>query len=115
FITDTPEEIKRKIGNAFCPEGEIKYNPILDWAKYLIFYEKDSKLEIERDEKFGGDMTYTSYEDLETDYADKKLHPMDLKNAVSVWLIEKLKPAREYFEDPKRKKALEEIEKLTKK
>ncbi|MDO8570505.1 MAG: tyrosine--tRNA ligase [Candidatus Daviesbacteria bacterium] len=115
FVTDSPEEIKRKIGNAFCPEGEIKYNPILDWAKYLIFYEKDSKLEIKRDEKFGGDITYTSYEDLEKDYAEKKLHPMDLKNAVAEWLIQKLEPARKYFEDPKRKKALEEIERLTKK
>ncbi|MDO8638990.1 MAG: tyrosine--tRNA ligase [Candidatus Daviesbacteria bacterium] len=113
FITDTPEEIKRKVGNAFCPEGEIKYNPILDWAKYLIFYNLDDKLEIKRDEKFGGDITYSSYEDLKKDYAEKKLHPMDLKNAVSEWLIKKLEPARKYFEDPKRKKALEEIEKLT--
>lgn len=115
FITDSPSEIKRKVGNAFCPEGEVKYNPILDWAKYLIFYNRDSELEIKRDEKFGGDIKYSSYEDLEKDYADKKLHPMDLKNAVAEWLIKKLEPARKYFEDPKRKKALEEIERLTKK
>lgn len=115
FITDSPSEIKRKVGNAFCPEGEVKYNPILDWAKYLIFYNLDSELEIKRDEKFGGDITYYSYEELEKDYSEKKLHPMDLKNAVAEWLIKKLEPARIYFEDPKRKKALEEIEKLTKK
>ncbi len=29
------------------------------------------------------------------------------------WLIEKLEPARKYFEDPQRKAALEEIESLT--
>ncbi|MBU1031930.1 tyrosine--tRNA ligase, partial [Patescibacteria group bacterium] len=80
---------------------------------YLIFYEENSKLEIKRDSKFGGDITYTNYADLEKDYADKKLHPMDLKNAVAEWLIAKLEPARKYFEDPKRKSALEEIEKLT--
>lgn len=115
YMTDSPSEIKQKINNAYCPEGDIEFNPILDWAKYLIFYEKDSKLEIKRDEKFGGDIIYTSYEDLEEDYAEKKLHPMDLKNTVAEWLIEKLEPARKYFEDPKRKKALEEIERLTKK
>ncbi|MBU1032267.1 tyrosine--tRNA ligase, partial [Patescibacteria group bacterium] len=80
FITDSPEDIKRKVSNAFCPEGEVDYNPILDWSKYLIFYEENSKLEIKRDSKFGGDITYTNYADLEKDYADKKLHPMDLKN-----------------------------------
>lgn len=115
FITDSPSEIKRKVGNAFCPEGEVKYNPILDWVKYLIFYEKGSTLEIKRDEKFGGDVTYNSYEDLEKDYEDKKLHPMDLKTAVTEWLIKRLEPARIYFEDPERKAALEEMERLTKK
>lgn len=115
FIHDSPEEIRRKVNNAFAPEGEIKYNPILDWSKYLVFAEDDSKLEIKRPEKFGGDITYTSYEDLEKDYADKKLHPMDLKAAVAEWLIVKLEPARKYFEDPKRKAALEEIQQLTQK
>ena len=100
YMTDTPSEIKKKINSAYCPEREVEFNPILDWAKYLIFYDKDSKLEIKRDEKFGGNIAYSSYEDLEKDYADKKLHPQDLKNAVAEWLIEKLAPARKYFEDP---------------
>jgi len=116
FITDNPEEIKRKVGNAFCPEGEIEFNPILDWTKHLIFYPSASQgpaLQVQRDSKWGGDVTYTSYEGLEKDYAEKKLHPMDLKTAVAEWLIAKLEPAREYFKDPKRKAALEEIEKLT--
>lgn len=111
FIHDSPEEIKRKITQAFAPEGEVKYNPILDWTKYLIFYEAGSKLEVKRPDKFGGNITYCSYEDLEKDYAGKKLHPMDLKVAVTEWLIATLEPARIYFEDPKRKQALEEVEK----
>ena len=41
------------------------------------------------------------------------IHPMDLKNAVGQWLIKTLEPARKYFEDPKRKQALEEIQSLT--
>ncbi len=113
YIHDSTDEIKRKVNNAFCPEGEVEFNPILDWCKHLIFYNKGSKLTISRKPEHGGDVTYTSYEDLEKDYADKKLHPMDLKEAVAEWLIKKLEPARKYFEDPKRRKALEEIERLT--
>ncbi len=113
FITDSPEEITRKVNGAYCPEGVIEYNPILDWCKYLVFFDPSSSLTIKRDEKFGGDVSYSSYLELEKDYADKKLHPMDLKQSVAQWLIKKLEPARKYFEDPKRKEALEEIEKLT--
>lgn len=112
FITDSPEEIKRKVNNAYCPEGVVEFNPILDWTKHLIFYNPTS-LTISRPEKWGGDITYSSYEELEKDYAEKKLHPQDLKMAVAEWLMKKLEPARKYFEDPERKAALEEIEKLT--
>lgn len=115
FITDSPDDIKRKVNNAYAPEGELELNPILDWAKYLIFANDGSVLKITRPEKWGGDLEYSSYEQLEKDYAEKKLHPQDLKMAVADWLINKLEPARKYFEDPKRKQALEEITKLTQK
>lgn len=112
-IHDSPEEIRKKINAAYAMEGDTMFNPILNWTKYLIFYNEGSSLTIKRDPKWGGDVTYNSYSDLEKDYLEKKLHPMDLKNAVSEWLIKKLEPARKYFEDPKRKAALEEIERLT--
>lgn len=115
FIHDSEDTIKRKINSAYAPEGVVEFNPILDWVKNLIFYESNTTFIIKRDQKWGGDLTYNSYPDLEKDYAEKKLHPQDLKAAVAEWLIEKLAPARIYFEDPKRKKALEEIEQLTKK
>lgn len=112
-IHDSPEQIKIAINQAFAPEGIVEGNPILNWTKYLVFYSPDSKLEIKRPEKFGGDVTYISYDNLEKDYAEKKLHPQDLKIAVAEWLINKLEPARIYFENPERKAALEEIERLT--
>ena len=112
-VHDTPEDIKLKINQAYAPEGIIENNPILNWVKYLVFYEDNSSLSIVRPEKFGGDITYSSYSELEKDYLEKKLHPMDLKTAVSEWLIQKLEPARRYFEEPKRKAALEELQELT--
>lgn len=112
FIHDSPDEIRRKIKQAFCLEGEIEFNPILDWTKFLIFRNESIKLEIKRDEKFGGNITYFSYDELEKDFKDKKLHPMDLKNAVSEELIKLLEPARKHFEQPHVKKMLEELEEL---
>jgi len=113
FIDDSPEDIRRKVNNAFAPEGLVQFNPMLDWCKNLIFFDEGSKLVIERPEKWGGNMEFNSYEALESAYASKELHPQDLKAAVAEWLIVKLEPARKYFEDPKRKAALEEIERFS--
>ncbi|NCO84658.1 MAG: tyrosine--tRNA ligase [Candidatus Huberarchaeum crystalense] len=112
FIHDSPEDIRIKIKEAFCPEGETEFNPLLDWVKYLIFKDKDSKLQIKRPEKFGGNKIYTSYSDLETDFAQKNLHPLDLKLAVAEKIIEILEPAREHFKKPKVKAMLDELEKM---
>ncbi len=114
FISDSKEDIERKIMGAYCPEGVTEFNPVLDWIKYLVFY-NPTEFTVKRDDKWGGDLVYKNYEDLEKDYLNKNLHPQDLKSAVALWLIEKLEPARKYFEDPKRKEALEEIERLTNK
>jgi tyrosyl-tRNA synthetase len=112
FIHDSEEEIRKKIKNAFCPEGEIDFNPILDWAKHLIFRDEKSELFVERLEKFGGNITYNSYKDLEKDFREKKLHPMDLKNAVAEKIIEILEPARKHFEKPRVREMLEELESM---
>jgi tyrosyl-tRNA synthetase len=112
FITDSPEEIEKKINNAFCPEGEVKFNPILDWAKNLLFRNDNFKLKVERPEKFGGNITFKSYEELENIFSQKKLHPMDLKKAISREIIKLLEPARKHFEQPKIKKMKEEMDKL---
>ncbi|MEK6830864.1 MAG: tyrosine--tRNA ligase [Nanoarchaeota archaeon] len=113
FIHDSPEEIKRKVNMAFCMEKEISYNPILDWCNHLIF-PISNKLQIKRDKKFGGNVSYNNYGSLEKDFKEGKLHPMDLKNAVENSLIKILEPARKHFSAGKPKKYLEELEKLIK-
>lgn len=100
FIYDEPEEIKAKIRTAFAPPREVKYNPILDYCKYILFREYKSII-IERPPKYGGTIEYFSYKDLEKDYAEGKIHPLDLKNAVAEYLIKILEPARKYFKNNK--------------
>jgi tyrosyl-tRNA synthetase len=112
YMTDSEDDIRKKIKNAFCPEGEIEFNPILDWAKYLVFINNTSKLIVKRAEKFGGDVAYNSYFALEEDFAAKKLHPMDLKQAIADKLVEILTPAMQHFNDPHKKKMKEEMENL---
>ncbi len=41
FMTDSFEDIKRKINKAYCPEGVIEDNPILEYYKYIIFESLD--------------------------------------------------------------------------
>jgi len=97
FIYDTPEEIKQKVSRAFCPEKTVEYNPILETCKYVVFREKPT-FAIERPAKFGGNIEFHNFQELATAYANGKLHPADLKNAVANELAGILAPVRKYFE-----------------
>jgi tyrosyl-tRNA synthetase len=113
FIHDTPDEIREKIKKAYGPPKETEFNPLLNWVKTLVFWgEETGEFKIERAEKFGGNVTYTKYADVVADYASEKLFPLDLKNALTGWLIEKLAPARAHFEKPEHKEALEKMKML---
>ena len=95
-IIDSDEEIKRKIKKAYCPEGIEKENPILEITKLIIFPQV-SRLNITRKEEFGGNLTYEHYSDLKEDFISKKLHPMDLKAAVSSELTKIIGKIREAY------------------
>ncbi len=101
---DSLKELKEKIGKGYCPEGIVEGNPILEYFRYIIFRNIKS-LKIERPSKFGGDIEFGSYAELEKLFVNKKIHPMDLKNSCAVELDKLIKPTREYFE--KNKKAAE--------
>jgi tyrosyl-tRNA synthetase len=34
---DTAEDVKRKIKKAFCPPEVVEKNPIMDYAKHIVF------------------------------------------------------------------------------
>ena len=112
FITEEPESIRNKLKKAFCPEKEIKFNPVLDWAKSLIFQNEKSELNVERPEKFGGDISFNTYHALEQSFEKGELHPADLKSAVASSIVEILEPVREHFKKPKLEAMMEEMENL---
>ncbi len=110
FIHDSPDEIREKINKAYAPPKEVEFNPLINWVETLVFFgEKEGNFKISRPEKFGGEIIYTKIDKLIEDYKKGDLFPLDLKNGLADWLIEKLKPAREYFERPEAKKGLEKM------
>jgi tyrosyl-tRNA synthetase len=84
-IRDSSSEIKKKISKTYCVSGEM--NPVLEIAKILIFPFFEN-VDVKRDEKFGGDICYDSYKNLEKDFMSKKLHPADLKKVIGEKLAE---------------------------
>ncbi|MGC8479653.1 MAG: tyrosine--tRNA ligase [Candidatus Micrarchaeia archaeon] len=107
-ILANESEIRSIISKGWCPEGIIEENPILGLCKYIIMPTLN-EIKIERPAKYGGDVSYTSYISLENDFHSKKLHPVDLKNAVSSDLIKIMEPITRAFS-----KRREEIESLFK-
>ena len=104
FIHDTREEIREKLQKAWCPERLIEMNPILEIAKHVIFHQNPT-FTIQRPSKFGGAVTFGSYQELEKAYGEGKLHPQDLKLSVAEELAVILEPVRRHFESNMEAKA----------
>ncbi len=104
-VHEDAKSIEEKVKKAYCPPGSAENNPILDVFRFFIFAKKD-RIVIERPEKFGGNMEFKSYAELEAAYKNG-LHPMDLKGACAKYLAEYLKLVRDHFEkNPEVLKAL---------
>jgi tyrosyl-tRNA synthetase len=109
---DKAEDVQKKIKKAFCEEGNIVDNGLLAFIKNVWFPLKSLNgnkptFTAIRSEKFGGNMVFDSYEALEKDFADKKVHPGDLKAGVIAAINELLDPVRKAWEDPESQKLLE--------
>ena len=94
FIHNSDDEIRNKIKKAWCEEANIENNPLLEISKNVIFHEF-KEMKVERPEKFGGNVDYVDYNSLELDFAQKKLHPTDLKHTVGNYLVKIVSPIRD--------------------
>ncbi|KAJ7714095.1 tyrosine tRNA ligase [Mycena metata] len=136
---DAPEVVRKKIKAAFCEEGNVAENGILAFVKTVLIPVSELRLEnarkggslleptgdlkpfatddapegtvftIERDEKFGGSTHYASYDDLKNDFAEKKLHPLDLKTAVTNAINRLLDPIRKAFAEDEEAQQIEKL------
>ena len=100
FVHDSKQEILRKINSAYCPAKVVEGNAPVEYARYIIF-RKTKSLKISRPDKFGGNIEFASYQELEKAFKEGSLHPADLKRGVGESLDEIISPIREHFEkDP---------------
>jgi tyrosyl-tRNA synthetase len=96
-LTDNPDAVAEKLDGAYCPQGEVTGNGVLEYLEYLVFPildERGEDFEIERPEQYGGDLTYESYDELEADFVSEELHPQDLKNAAGEYISVAIDPVR---------------------
>ena len=97
-LTDSPDAVAEKINGAYCPMGEVEDNGVLEYVRYLVFPvldERDEAFVVDRPEKFGGDLVYEGYDELEADFVSEDLHPADLKGAAATAISEIIDPVRE--------------------
>jgi len=101
-------EENAKIKDAYCEAGVVEDNGVLAFIKTVIMTIKQDKKQsfvIERPEKFGGNISFKTYSELEKAFKAKKVHPLDLKGALSKEINKLLEPIR------KQSKVLNELAK----
>ena len=96
FMEDSIEDVNRKIKKAFCPPQVVEGNPCLIYLQMLVFPFNGS-FEVLRKESNGGDIKFSSYEELEAAYKDGSLHPGDLKPSLAAAINAMIEPVRNHF------------------
>jgi tyrosyl-tRNA synthetase len=95
-VTDEEVTVTKKMNKAYCIEGDVKENPVLDIVQYILF-PRLKVFTVERPEKFGGTVSFPNFEALQKAFASKQLHPGDLKQATAKELVLLLKPMQKFF------------------
>ncbi|MBT4446140.1 tyrosine--tRNA ligase [archaeon] len=82
-LLDGSKKVLKKLRKADCVEGVVEGNGVLAFLKHVVFTvleDAGEKFVIERPEKYGGDLSFGTYVEVESAFAKKELHPLDLKN-----------------------------------
>ncbi len=106
-MEDSRADIEAKVSDAFCPptrdpdpeefghdpDTDLR-NPVLETFEYHVFPRFDTVV-VERDEEYGGDLSYESYVGLAADLESGELHPLDAKAALVEYLDRLIAPGRD--------------------
>ncbi len=96
-LLDNEKTVIEKINGAYCEAGIVENNGVLAFLKYVVMViknDKKEKLIIKRDKKYGGDLEFRNYEEIEEKFMKKELHSLDLKNALAFEINRLLEPIR---------------------
>ena len=99
FMDDNATEVKRKILKAFCEPNNIEKNPLLDWAKHIIF-PINRKVVMPENLKFNEpEMTFNIFEELEQAFFEGTVQPKGLKDKMIKHINDLLKPVQEQMKE----------------
>ncbi|KRY82699.1 Tyrosine--tRNA ligase, cytoplasmic [Trichinella pseudospiralis] len=114
-LLDDPETVKKKLKKAFCEPGNLEKNAVLDFCKHVIFpLLHGEEFSVERDAQEGGNIAFSNFSALSESFANKALHPADLKTAVAVFINKMLTPIREKMSEPEMAELVEAAYPLSK-
>ncbi|CAN3373195.1 hypothetical protein DIURU_001152 [Diutina rugosa] len=90
-VLEDPAVVAKKIKKAFCQPGQVEGNGLIAFLENVVqpiqelLNEQDGyfKLDIDRPEKFGGPIAYSSLDQLKQDFKEEKLAAPDLKLGVT--------------------------------
>lgn len=116
FMEDSPDDVRRKIMNAYCPlvetecnvdreeeglaiEKDKLQNPCLDYVRYIIMAPVNATFT-------ANNKTYTKFDDVKADLLSKTLPETQLKEGIIREINKLLDPVRKYFQDDKEAKDL---------
>jgi tyrosyl-tRNA synthetase len=97
-LIDSEKDVVKKLNKAYCAEGEVEGNGVIAFLKHVMFVikaETNEEFLIERPEKWGGNLSYKTYEEFEKDFIAKKVHPMDVKQSLAKDINKLIAPIRE--------------------
>lgn len=104
-LIDGPAAVKKKIKKAFCEPGNVTNNGLLSFSQYVVFpFLGEQKFEIKRKPEHGGDASYATIEELTEAYRSEAIYPLDLKNAVTIYINQLLEPIVKEFQGAELKK-----------
>ena len=100
-LIDTPKQIKKKIGKAFCPEKGIDTGLFQFFEKviYKIVKFTQSNIIFYRPDEYGGNIECNDFDDIVKNIVSGNIHPADFKTYISKFLIELLEPVRNLLEN----------------
>jgi len=100
-LIDTPKQIKKKIGKAFCPEKGIDTGLFQFFEKviYKIVKSTQSNIIFYRPDEYGGNIECNDFDDIVKNIVSGNIHPADFKTYISKFLIELLEPVRNLLEN----------------
>lgn len=107
-LLEEPKTVKKKINQAFCAPGNIEDNGLLAFVENVLgpihelkYGDGTFEFFIDRPDKYGGPITFKTYQELEDSFRKEELSPVDLKSGVADAINVLLAPIIEEYKNNK--------------